>query len=124
MPQTIPGAGPPPLPPAPARPGPAPPPGRAMHGSLIALLVAGGLAIPSIAILAAIALPAYNDYLARSVAAAALAETAPLKTRVAGFAALNARCPMNEDPGFRAAGAPGQAHSGVRFGHGDAGCAI
>jgi len=95
-----------------------------MHGCLIALLVAGGLAIPSIAILAAIALPAYNDYLARSVAAAALAETAPLKTRVAGFAALNARCPMNEDPGFRAAGAPGQAHSGVRFGHGDAGCAM
>lgn len=124
MPQTTPGAGPPPLPPAPARPVPPPPPRRGLHGCLIALLVAGGLAIPTVAILAAIALPAYNDYLTRSVVVAALAETAPLRTHVAGFAARNARCPTSEDPGFGAAGQPGQAHAGVEFGHGEAGCAM
>jgi len=95
-----------------------------MHGCLIALLVAGGLAIPSIAILAAIALPAYSDYVARSVAATALAETAPLKAQVAGFAAGNARCPVNGDLGLDAAGASGQAHSGVELGRGDVGCAM
>jgi 2-C-methyl-D-erythritol 4-phosphate cytidylyltransferase len=48
-----------------------------MHGCLIALLVAGGLAIPSIAILAAIALPAYSDYVARSVADGIVLVVAP-----------------------------------------------
>ncbi|WP_166636879.1 GYF domain-containing protein [Cognatilysobacter terrigena] len=44
----------------------APPPKRGMSGCLIALIVVGVLAIPMIGILAAIALPAYNDYVIRS----------------------------------------------------------
>lgn len=125
MTQTSHGDGPPPLPPAPARAtAPPRPPRQGLHGCLIALLVAGGLAIPMVAILAAIALPAYKGYLARSVAVAALAETAPLKARVATFLAENGRCPITEDLGFRAAGAPGQAHAGVTFGHTQAGCTM
>lgn len=121
--QPVPGVGPPPLPPS--RPhAPAPPPRKGMSGCLIALLVAGGLSIPLVAIMAAIALPAYNDYLARSVAAAALAETAPLKAQVAGFAAGNGRCPIDADLGFRAAGAAGSAHEGVGFGRTGVGCAM
>ncbi|MGY1519207.1 pilin [Luteimonas sp. A482] len=121
--QTTPGAGPPPLPPS--RPhAPPPPPRKGMSGCLIALLVAGGLAIPLVAIMAAIALPAYNDYLARAVAAAALAETAPLKAQVAEFAARNGRCPIDADLGFRAAGAAGSAHDGVGFGRTGVGCAL
>jgi type IV pilus assembly protein PilA len=95
-----------------------------MSGCLIALLVSGGLAIPLVAIMAAIALPAYNDYLARSVAGAALAETAPLKAQVAEFAAGNGRCPIDADLGFRAAGAAGSTHDGVGFSRTGVGCAI
>lgn len=123
MTQPNPGAGPPPLPPS--RPHvQAPPPPKGMSGCLIALIVAGALAIPMVAILAAIALPAYNDYLGRSAAAAALAETAPLKAQVAAFAANNGRCPIDADLGFRAAGAPGSAHDGVGFGSTGVGCAM
>lgn len=85
--------------PGPARPGArnAPAPKR-MHGCLIALLVAAGLSVPMIAILAAIALPAYRDY---TVRAKVRAELEPRSTALRlgierGRAALG-RCP--EDPG-------------------------
>ena len=52
---------------------PAPKP-RGMSGCLIALIVAAVLAVPMIAILAAIALPAYNNYRVRSAEGACLAE--------------------------------------------------
>jgi type IV pilus assembly protein PilA len=120
-----PGAGPPPLPPPlPARPAPQAAARKGMNGCLIAVLVAGGLAIPVVAMLAAIALPAYNDYLSRSLVTRALAETAPLKPMVADFAARNGRCPIDADLGFRAAGAPGQTHAGVGFGRTGVGCAM
>ena len=127
MSQTAPGAGPPPLPPppVPARAGSAPPaPNKAMKGCLIALVVVGGLAIPVTAMMAAIALPAYRDYQARARVTQALAETGPLKARVAEFAAANGRCPIGADLGFRAAGAPGEAHGGVGFGRTGIGCAM
>lgn len=59
--------------PGPSRPGArnAPAPQR-MHGCLIALLVAAGLSVPMIAILAAIALPEYQKYTVRAKVAAAL----------------------------------------------------
>ncbi|MGJ4802712.1 pilin [Luteimonas sp. SDU82] len=120
----VPGVGPPPLPPPPARPRPAPAPRQGMHGCLIALLVAGGLAIPVAAILVAIAMPAYNDYLARSQIVAALAETAPVKVRLGEFVAQHGRCPLADEPGFGAAHAPGQAHAGVAFIATDSGCAM
>jgi len=77
---------PPTLPPVPSpmqanvpRPGivvhhaPTPKPGG-MSGCLIAVIVAAVLAVPMIAILAAIALPAYNNYRVRSAEGACLAE--------------------------------------------------
>ncbi|WP_202845473.1 pilin [Luteimonas saliphila] len=122
--QTAPGAGPPPLPSRPARP--APPPRKGLHGCLIALIVAACLAIPVVAILAAIAIPAYHDYLARSKVAQALLETSALKGAVAGFAAEQGRCPVNGDRGFDAADAyRGAAHAAIVFGESDDGvCAI
>ena len=94
------GAAPPPLPP-PLPPGPARPPAKKrMHGCLIALIVAACLVIPTVGILAAIAFPAYNDYLARSRATQALAEAMPLKWQVAEFRAEHERCPGGGDADF------------------------
>lgn len=120
----IPGAGPPPLPSRPVRP--APPPRKGLHGCLIALIVVACLAIPAVAILAAIAIPAYNDYLARSRVAQSVAATAPLQRAVATFVEGHRRCPVNGDPGFEAAATyRGPAHASIVFGESDAGvCAI
>lgn len=124
MPQHTPGVGPPPLPSRPARP--VPPPRKGLHGCLIALIVAACLAIPVVAILAAIAIPAYNDYLARSKVGQALSGTESLKGAVAAFASEHRRCPVNGDPGFQAADAySGPTHASVVFGESDeAVCAI
>ncbi|TYT25970.1 fimbrial protein [Luteimonas viscosa] len=124
MSQPIPGAGPPPLPSRPLRP--APPPRKGLHGCLIALIVAACLAIPVVAILAAIAIPAYNDYLARSKVGQALADIHPMKGAVAAFATGHRRCPVNGDPGFQPADAyRGDSHASVVFGESDEGvCAI
>ncbi|HQX91462.1 MAG TPA: DUF4339 domain-containing protein [Thermomonas sp.] len=70
---------PPPVPATVPRPGivvhhaPTPKPGG-MSGCLIAAIVVAVLAVPMIAILAAIALPAYNNYRVRSAEGACLAE--------------------------------------------------
>ncbi|CAD1796331.1 DUF4339 domain-containing protein [Xanthomonas euroxanthea] len=55
-----------------------------------------------IGILAAIALPAYQDYTARSKVARAITALAPLKPQIAGFLAQQGRCPVNGDAGFLA----------------------
>ncbi|MGY3266143.1 type IV pilus assembly protein PilA [Lysobacter sp. HA35] len=55
----------------------APPQKRGMSGCLIALIVAGVVAVPMIAILAAIALPAYNDYTVRAKVAQLADSRAP-----------------------------------------------
>lgn len=96
---------PPPLPPmAPlARPMPgqdSAPPRSGLSGCMIVLIVAAVLLIPVTAILAAIALPAYQDYTLRAKVASAVSASAPLKTRVASHLAHHGRCPGNEDPGF------------------------
>ena len=101
---------PPPLPPtaAPQTAPLAPPPvapRKGMSGCLIALIVGGALAIPVLGILAAIALPAYNDYTIRSKVAQGVASSGQLKTRIAEFQATEGRCPENGDPGFDEAGA-------------------
>ena len=99
------GSMPPPLPPmaSPALPtagqGGAPP--RAgLSGCMIMLIVAAVLLVPGTAILAAIALPAYQDYTLRSRIASVVSASAPLKARVASHLAQHGRCPTNEDPGF------------------------
>lgn len=91
---------PPPLPPAPsAAPGHASrlaaPSRPRMSGCLIAMLVGAGLAVPLVGILAAIAIPAYNDYSVRAKVAATVAEieAAPLKAVIAGHVANDTACP-------------------------------
>lgn len=96
------GAVPPPLPP---RAVPAPqlnsaPPKSGMSGCMIALIIVGALAIPMIAILAAIALPAYNDYTLRAQVASALPVAEPAKAALAAHLSREQRCPNNEEAGF------------------------
>ena len=98
---------PPPLIPAAARPA-----GRAAiakpassrSGLLIGLIVGFFVLIAFIGILAAIALPAYQDYTLRARVAAAMAELDAQKLKVAEFREGEHRCPINGDDGF---GAPG-----------------
>ena len=94
---------PPPLPSATAnlsRATPAPAPRRGLSGCMIALIVAGVLAIPMVAILAAIALPAYQEYVMRAKVAGALATTAPYKSAVSSHWAREGSCPDNDTPDF------------------------
>lgn len=72
--------------------------------SLVVMLAAviGGLVVVAvIGILAAIALPAYKDYLTRAKVTQAVAALAPLKPRIADFLAREGRCPVNGDAGFQ-----------------------
>ncbi|APP83372.1 pilin [Xanthomonas hortorum pv. vitians] len=55
-----------------------------------------------IGILAAIALPTYQDYVGRTKVAKAVAALAPLKPQIAEFLAQEGRCPVNGDSGFQA----------------------
>ena len=103
-------AAPPPLPPA-AAPSTAyahsaaaiAPPKRGMSGCLIALIVVAVLAVPMIGILAAIAIPAYQDYTLRAKVAAGAVSAEPLKLAVAEFHGQRQACPDNDSPGFKAA---------------------
>lgn len=96
------GALPPPLPPRPASmPQPvSAPPKSGLSGCMIALIVAGALFIPVVAILAAIALPAYNDYTLRAKVASALPVAEPVKAAFAAHVAREQTCPNNEEAGF------------------------
>ncbi|WP_188310333.1 GYF domain-containing protein [Arenimonas fontis] len=64
-----------------------------------AIVVGGGgvFLVIVLAILAAIALPAYQDYLGRAELSRILAEAAPLKTALADFSANTDRCPRGLD---------------------------
>ncbi|KAF1697150.1 pilin [Pseudoxanthomonas koreensis] len=78
----------------------APRPG--MSGVVIALLiVVGGMfALAVLGILAAIAVPAYNDYTLRAQATSAIVQAKALQVQVAEFVAVNGRCPTNDDEDF------------------------
>ncbi|MET0550720.1 MAG: pilin [Xanthomonas sp.] len=99
---------PPPLPPplqaaAPVGPAAAVAPRSGLSGCAIMAIVGavgGVLLVAFLGIAAAIALPAYQDYLARAKVAQALGDLAPLKDRIAAFAAQEHRCAVNGDPGF------------------------
>lgn len=69
---------------------------QGMSGCVIALLVCAGLAIPVIAILAAIALPAYNDYTHRTRVMEAMASTGPLQLAIAEHLAREGGCPDDD----------------------------
>ncbi|TQD47739.1 pilus assembly protein PilA [Lysobacter aestuarii] len=92
------------VPPPPARPDThaAGAPRKGMSGCVIALLVAAALAVPVLAILAAIALPAYQDYTLRAKVAQGIAANQPLQGRIGEFHAATGRCPENDDEGFQA----------------------
>ena len=67
---------------------------------MIALIVAAIVFIPMVAILAAIALPAYQDYTLRARVASAMPLAAPLKAAVAEHFDQHQTCPSNDDSGF------------------------
>ncbi|SDZ28443.1 Pilin [Lysobacter sp. yr284] len=95
----------------------APPPKRGMSGCLIALIVVAVLAIPVIGILAAIALPAYQDYTHRAKLAGVMAEAGSYKLQVAEHYLEHEGCPNNASPGFRpAAEYAGAQLASVEFG--------
>jgi type IV pilus assembly protein PilA len=69
-------------------------------GCLTAAIVVGGggiFLVIVLALLAAIALPAYQDYLGRSKVIALLAETTPIKIALADFRHNTDRCPYGID---------------------------
>ena len=75
-------------------------PKKGMSGCLIALIVAAALSVPVIAILAAIAIPQYQQYVVRSKVVAALAAAAPVRAAIEGHADANTACPGNGDAGI------------------------
>jgi type IV pilus assembly protein PilA len=93
------GAAPPPASPA-ARI--AKPTGAKTSGWVVAAIVAA-CSVPFVAILAAIALPAYQDYAIRARATASLAQARALKAPVDEFVLQNNRCPQNGEGGIAAA---------------------
>ncbi|WP_299344193.1 pilin [uncultured Pseudoxanthomonas sp.] len=76
----------------------APAPKPRMSGGKIALIVAAVLLVPCLgigAILAAISIPAYNDYTLRAKVSQAIAESEPLKLQVESIRTGEDRCPGN-----------------------------
>jgi type IV pilus assembly protein PilA len=82
------------------------PPRQGLSGCAIAGIVAGicGLVLVAvIGILAAIALPAYQDYVLRAKTAQAITALDPIKVQVSEFVQTHGRCPVNDDEGFQPA---------------------
>ncbi|WP_368563199.1 pilin [Pseudoxanthomonas sp. UTMC 1351] len=84
---------------------PAPRPTGMSRGKIL-LIVAAVMVLPClgiVGILAAIAIPAYNDYTLRAKLTEAVATASPLKTSVAEHYASAGTCPRNDTDGFGAA---------------------
>lgn len=82
---------------------PAAAPRQGLSGCAIAGIIAavvGVILIAIVGILAAIALPAYQDYVLRSKVTMANGQMTALKQQVTEFVATNERCPVNDDEGF------------------------
>lgn len=75
---------------------------QGMSGCVIALLVCAGLAVPVVAILAAIAIPAYNDYVQRAKVMEVMASVRPLELAIAEHVAREGSCPDNESTNIAA----------------------
>ncbi|WP_165971149.1 GYF domain-containing protein [Luteimonas terrae] len=84
---------PPPLPP-PIPAAPLPPPRRRLHWIWIVLLALACAAVPVAAIVAAIAVPARNDYRHRAGVTEVIAASAPLRVAVQQTAAETGACPV------------------------------
>lgn len=83
----------PPIPP-PLRQAAAPPPRRGMHWIWIVLLVVAGLSVPVLAILAAIAIPAYNEYRLRAGISEVMVAATPLRMELGTAVADGHPCPF------------------------------
>jgi len=90
----------------PPLPGAEPPPGltsvrtmpkkQGMSGCVIALIICAALAVPVAGILAAIAIPAYNDYVQRAKVMEVFAGAAPLEQSIATHVAGEGACPGDD----------------------------
>lgn len=69
-------------------------------GCLVAVVIFALMIVPVIAILAAIAIPAYQNYVQRSQIAMALAQAEPLKAQVYQAWKANGQCPANGEAGI------------------------
>lgn len=127
----------PPLPPAPpVTRTPQPPaatpvamPRKGLSGCAIFAIIGGALLlvlVPIGAILAAIALPAYNDYVVRAKVTDAVIAAQMLKAQVETFVADEGRCPTSADAGFpEREGLKAQGISSLQLGRFDSGnCGI
>lgn len=126
----------PPLPPAapvaaPPAPMPTPVavPRKGLSGCAIVAIIGSALLlvlVPIGAILAAIALPAYEDYVVRGKVTEAAIAVQMLKPQVETFAAAEGRCPTSADPGFpERDGLRAQGVSSLQLGRFDSGnCGI
>jgi len=97
-----------------------PPPKKGLSGCALTAII-GGVAllvlVPIVAILAAIALPAYNDYTIKAKVAGAITALQPVKEQVQRFADDQGRCPGANDAGFPEAGSfASQGLSAVHIG--------
>lgn len=83
-----------------------------LSGCLVAFIVAVLLmcALAALGILAAIAIPAYQDYTVRAKVGAAIAAAAPLQATVAAYRGGHASCPTNDEGGIRPADAYAQGN--------------
>lgn len=96
----------------PPLPGSEPPPGftpvrampkkQRMSGCLIALIICAVLAVPVVGILAAIAIPAYNDYVQRAKVMEVVAGATSLQRAIATHVASERACPDNDSAGIAA----------------------
>ncbi len=78
---------------------------KGLSGCALTAIIGGAallVLVPVCAILAAIALPAYNDYTIRAKVAQSIATLQPLKAQVQEFHQIHSRCPSSSDPGFPA----------------------
>ncbi|GAB3346752.1 pilin [Lysobacter tyrosinilyticus] len=82
------------------------PPKKGMSGCMIALIVCAALAIPTLGILAAIAIPAYNDYTQRAKLSEVFSLATPLKIAIAEHAASQDGCPDNDSTDIASALTP------------------
>lgn len=94
---------PPPVPPAATPPAPAAPPRKGLSGCAIGLIVGAVLlvvAIPVIGILAAIAIPQYQEYVVRTRVTAGYVHVNELQSRVDAWRRDHDDCPGNTDLGL------------------------